>query len=60
MVWLNQELPPSLPFGCFVDTYSFLDRVLQSGNGNGLKDIESRHKLSLSGDDSTNLESFTR
>jgi len=60
MMWLKQKLPPHSPFDCSMDTYSFLDMVLQNGNGNGLKDIESRHKLSLSGDDSTNLESFTR
>ena len=29
------------------------------GRGGELKEIESRHKLSLSGDDSINLESFT-
>jgi len=34
--------------------------VLQSGNGGGLKEIDSSHKLSLSGDDSTNLERFNR
>ena len=43
-----------------MDVYRFLDRVLQSGNGGGLKDVESRHTLSLSGGDSPNLERFTR
>ena len=57
--WVTNELPPTLPFGCFMDVYIFLDRILQSRNG-GIKDIESRHKMSLSEDDSTNLEIFTR
>ena len=53
-------IPPSLTtFRCFVDVYSFLDMVLQSEN-EGLKNIESRHKLSLSGYDNTNLKSFAR
>ena len=56
---IEKDLPPSYPFGCFIDVYSFFNRTLQTGTG-GLKDIESRHKLSLSSDDSTNLESFTR
>jgi len=33
--------------------------MLHTGSG-GLKDIDSSHKLSISGDDSTNLEIFTR
>lgn len=36
-----------------------MDSILQTGGGR-LEDIESRHKLSLSGDNSANLESFTR
>ena len=50
---------PSYPFEYFIDVCSFLDRMFHNRSG-GLKDIESRHKLSLSGDDSTNLERFTR
>ena len=42
-----------------MDVYSFLDSVLQSENGGGLKEIESRHKLSLAEYDSSHLESFT-
>jgi len=25
LVWIEKELPPSYPFGCFIDVYSFLD-----------------------------------
>ena len=32
-VWVEQELPSSFPFGCFVDIYSFLDRILQTSGG---------------------------
>ena len=56
--WAAENLPPSLPVGCFVDVYSFLDRILQFIGG--LKDIEINHKLGLAGDDSLNLSSFTR
>ena len=56
--WASVNLPTSLPVGCFVDVYSFLDRILQSTGG--LRDIEVNHKLQLAGDEALTLSSFTR
>jgi len=57
-VWVEQELPSSFPFGCFVDIYSFLDRILQTSGG--LKDLEINHKLYLSEDEALTLSGFMR
>ena len=39
MLCLKQDLPPYLPFCCSMDPYNFLNRVLQSRDGNGSKNI---------------------
>lgn len=56
--WVDIKILASSPCGCFVDVYSFLDRVLQvSGE---LKDLEIYHKLRLSGDEALTLSRFMR
>ena len=59
--WAEKYLPPSLPFGGFVDVYSFLERVKSfkdAASSTELKEMETRKKLELSADEALALESF--
>ena len=59
--WAEKHLPPSLPFGGFVDVYSFLERVKSfkdAASSTELKEMETRKKLELSADEALALESF--
>ena len=55
--WAESNLPSSLPFGVFVDVYCFLERVSPQFAG-CLKELESQHKLNVSGDEAATLMSF--
>ena len=59
--WAEKHLPSNLPFGGFVDVYSFLERVKSfkdAASSTELKEMETRKKLSLSADEALVLESF--
>ena len=59
--WAQTTLPPGMPFGPFVDVYSFLQRAKSfrdTAASNQLKDMEVRKKLDLSADEGIVLESF--
>ena len=57
MLWASNHLPLVIPYGCFVDVYSLLNRMILTG-GSMLHDLVDQHKLGLSGDDALTLESF--
>lgn len=57
--WCKKHLPPSIPFGCFVDPDSLMDRVIDDGALMGLSMVE-RFKMAVSADDAINLDSFNR
>ena len=46
--WVDINLPASIPFICFVDVYSFLERISPQGLG-GLEDFESQSELGVTG-----------
>ena len=58
LLWTNAHLPPIIPYGCFVDIYTFLNRMIDGSSGGGLSDLVSQHKLGLGGDNSITLQSF--
>ena len=53
VAWVESKLPVNLPYVYFVDVYSFLDIFLQVSGG--LKNLEIKHKLGLSGDETLSL-----
>ena len=59
MLWARDNLPGVIPFGVFVDVYTFLNRMLDSGGSDKLlHHLVDQHRLGLSGDDALTLESF--
>ena len=61
MLWARDNLPGIIPYGCFNDCFTFLNRMLDSVNaqGNvGLGSLLNQHKLNLNGDEAIALESF--
>lgn len=59
--WAQTHLPADMPFGAFVDVYSFLERVVSFrdvASSAELKNMEVRKKLGLSADEALVLESF--
>ena len=59
LLWARDNLPVVIPFGCFVDVYTFLNRMLDSvGADRSLHNLVDQHKLGLGGDDAITLESF--
>ena len=59
LLWCHDNLPGVIPVGCFVDVYTFLNRMLDSATpGGSLHHLVDQHKLGLSGDDALTLESF--
>ena len=57
LLWATTHLPTLIPYGCFVDVYTFLNRMVD-GAGNGLHELVDQHRLGLAGDDAVTLESF--
>ena len=57
LLWASNNLPVVIPYGCFVDVYSFLNRMID-GAGYGLHELVDQHRLGLAGDDAVTLESF--
>ena len=59
--WVDKYLPPSYPFGRFVDAYSFLERVNSSrdvGDFNAVSDMDARKKVAVSTDEATVVDAF--
>ena len=59
--WSELHLPASLPFGSFVDVYSYLERVnsfKDVASTTVLKNMEIRKKLELTADEALIIESF--
>ena len=57
--WSNDHLPAIIPYGCFTDVYSFLNRILDTNSDlKPLNYLVDKHKLNLAGDDAVTLESF--
>ena len=55
-VWIESNLPPSFPFGCFVDIYSVLNRISASNNGIGsLGDLVTNSKLEIGSDEAVTI-----
>ena len=60
-VWAKKHLPATLPFGGFVDIYSYLERVnsfKDVASTTVLKNMEVRQKLDLTADEALIIESF--
>ena len=50
--WVDSYLPAELPFGCFVDVYSFMNRIQHSYQGiSGLDNLVINAKLKLGNDE---------
>ena len=58
LLWATSYLPEVIPYGCYTDIYTFLNRMIMSGFGNSLHELVNQHKLGLAGDDAITLESF--
>ena len=58
LLWASTNLPSIIPFGVFVDVYTFLNRMVDGLAGNGLHELVDQHRLGLSSDDAVTLESF--
>ena len=60
LLWAREHLPAVIPFGCFVDVYTFLNRMLDSVGVSEklLGNVVDQHRLGLGGDDAVTLESF--
>ena len=60
--WADKFLPPTYPFGPFVDIYSFLERVKSSRDIGELisavSDMDTRKKVNVSSDEATVVEAF--
>jgi len=55
-IWVEKCLPPTNPFGYFVDIYSFLNRILASNNGIGsLGDLVTNLRLEVSSDEAVSI-----
>ena len=61
-VWIDKYLPPSTPFGPFVDVYSFLERVKSykdiDESVNAVYDMDLRKKANLTSDEATVIDAF--
>ena len=58
LMWATTNLPLVIPYGCFVDVYTFLNRMIDSAGGNTLHELVDQHRLGLGSDDALTLESF--
>ena len=59
--WCNIHMPSTLPFGGFIDIYSYLERVSSYkdiASTTVLKNMEIRQKLDLTADEALIIESF--
>jgi len=59
--WAKRFLPPSFPFGCFIDVYSFMMRVKSHKDledDKGLSKMEKRKNLKLTSDEAIVVNAF--
>ena len=55
--WIKAKMSPIVPYGCFMNVYSFLNRLLYAqSNGTGLVGIMPNSKLSLRTDNAVTVE----
>ena len=64
LLWCTENIEGVIPYGCFCDVYTFLNRMIDSvGSVTAfvnpkLHNVVDQHKLGLGGDDALTLESF--
>ena len=61
--WMTTNLPPSFPFGLYVDSYSFLERIVstkvdEATTPTATEDMHVRHKVSLTASESMTIDAF--
>ena len=57
LLWCREYIPALIPYECYVDVYTYLNRLMDVADGS-LHDLVDQHKLGLSGDDAVTLSSF--
>ena len=57
--WVTKNLPTTIPFGCYLDPVSFMDRTVEDSVKTELSILD-RFKMSLGADDAINVDSFNR
>ena len=59
LLWARDNLPSVVPYGCFVDVYTFLNRMIDSiSSTRSLGNLVDQFKLNLAGDDAVTIDSF--
>lgn len=59
--WVDKYLPPSLPFGMFMDVFSYLQRIKSfrdAATEHDASDMEKRKKLKLTADEDITMNAF--
>lgn len=58
-IWVEKNLPPTIPLGYFVDIYSFLDIILAANNGIGsLGNLVTDSRLEIGSDEAVAIAGF--
>ena len=57
--WVEKNLPSGIPYGCFVDPCSFMDRTVEDNVKTELSIVD-RFKMSVGADEAINVDSFNR